>query len=333
MFGHRWSKIRAEVTKLNLLPSKELLFSLSLNLFLAMLLIESKASITECGDPLRSETSIDLLRTTNGFWSLSRPIMPVDSKGHLAIPPEYTHVKLDVGLSFNAPNSALWLDKLKLPGRFVIGIEPNAKSFRRLESGYNNIAHNESLCTYKICDSTHPMYKLVREQNRPYYWALDASHIGKDWFGLQAAVDDGEPRFQHFNVAEPGLVGTDSLLDAKDGVGLKMVEKMYVPVIRLSDVFDRIDFSRFKFVEHLKVDAQGMDGRVLRSAKQYLKERVVYVTAETGNEQYVGGNEVSVADYLSSQGFQHEHGETWVNSRFKKDASLLNRLDSTATES
>lgn len=307
-----------------------LFLGIMLNLFLVMSLTQKQfENQTSCVH----EPPIELLRTINGFWSLSRPIMPVDRKGYLAIPPEYTHVKLDIGLSFNAPNSALWLDKLKLPGRFVIGIEPNANSLKRLESGLNNLPHNESLCPYKICDSTHPTYKLVREQNRPYYWALDASHVGKDWFGLQAAVDDGEPRFQQINVADPGLVGTDSLLDAKNGMGLNMVGKMYVPVIRLSDVFDRIDFSRFKFVEHLKVDAQGLDGRVLRSAKHYLRDRVVYVTAEAGIKQYIGGNEVSVDDYLSSQGFQHMHGETWINSRFKDDASLLVDLDSTATES
>ena len=81
------------------------------------------------------ELSSELLRTTNGFWSLSQPIMPVDGRGYLAIPPEYTHIKIDVGLSFNAPNSANWLDKLRLPGRFVIGIEPNANSLLRVKSG------------------------------------------------------------------------------------------------------------------------------------------------------------------------------------------------------
>ena len=112
-----------------------------------------------------------------------------------------------------------------------------------------------------------------------------------------------------------------------------MVEKVHVPVIQLSDVFERIDFNRFQFVEHLKVDAQGMDGRVLRSAKHHLKERVVYVTAEGDNDQYIGGGKVNVNEYLSSQGFQRLHGETWINGHFKDNAPLLANLDCTATES
>lgn len=248
--------------------------------------------------------------------------MPVDGHGHITIPKEYTHIKVDVGLSFNAPNSALWLDKYRLPGRFVIGIEPNAKSLRRIESGHNHLPYE--------CDSSNLVYKLVREENRPHWRALNASHVGTDWYGLNAAVDEGQPRFQSFNVAE--LTGTDSLLDVTPHSGLKVVAKTYVPVIRLSDVFDRIDFDRFQVIEHLKVDAQGMDGRVLRSAKHYLKERVVYVTAESYTFQYVGGGQVSVDEYLLSQGFHKLHGETWINGRFKDDASMLASLDGNATE-
>jgi len=291
-----------------------------------------------CGNPTASsnvhqsqgDAEIALSRTVAGFWSLSQPIMPVDVLGFLDIPEKYTHIKLDIGLSVNAPNSALWLDKLRLPGRFVIGIEPNAKSLQRLESGLNNLPNEEAVCPQKICDSSDPLYKILREKNAPDYWALNAaSHVGKDWYGVRAAVDDGQPRFQDIYIAGPGLQGTDSLLNAKAGVGLNMIAKTAVPIIRLSDIFDRIDFDRFQFVEHLKIDAQGMDGRILRSAKHYLKERVVYVTIELSAEQYIGAGEVNVDDYLRSQGFEHLGGESYVNARLKAslDPLVFDSLD------
>lgn len=44
----------------------------------------------------------------------------------LDIPDDIKFVKLDVGLSYNSPNSKLWLDTL--PNRYVFGFEPNTQS-------------------------------------------------------------------------------------------------------------------------------------------------------------------------------------------------------------
>ena len=53
--------------------------------------------------------------------------LPVEN---MHIPSECTHVKIDVGLSHNAPNSHLWL--YLEPTVFVIGFEPNSEAVARI---------------------------------------------------------------------------------------------------------------------------------------------------------------------------------------------------------
>mgnify|MGYP003395162049 CR=1 FL=1 len=55
--------------------------------------------------------------------------------GKLKIPKWAKQIKIDIGLSFAAPNSALWLDNL--PDRIVFGFEPNPENVQELLTGDN----------------------------------------------------------------------------------------------------------------------------------------------------------------------------------------------------
>jgi hypothetical protein len=52
-----------------------------------------------------------------------------------------------------------------------------------------------------------------------------------------------------------------------------------VPVFKLDDFMAYIDFERVKFIEYVKIDAQGMDYEVIRGAKKYLG-KICFITSE-----------------------------------------------------
>ena len=53
------------------------------------------------------------------------------------IPENCTHVKLDVGLSYNAPQSQIWLSIE--PNLMVFGFEPNTDVIDSISNGKKNI--------------------------------------------------------------------------------------------------------------------------------------------------------------------------------------------------
>ena len=57
-------------------------------------------------------------------------------------------------------------------------------------------------------------------------------------------------------------------------------------VINLKMLFDIFPWDKFQYIDYIKVDTQGADLNVLKSAGNYLKDKVVYVTVEADGHQY-----------------------------------------------
>jgi FkbM family methyltransferase len=97
--------------------------------------------------------------------------------------------------------------------------------------------------------------------------------------------------------------------------------KITVDLISLKHFFDTFPWNRFEYIEYLKVDVQGADLDVLKGAGNYLKDRVVYVTAEPEFEEYTGcshNTAQNITDYMLSQNFiKYDHPKT-------KDPTFLN---------
>jgi len=213
------------------------------------------------------------------------------------IPHTCTHVKLDIGLSYNAPQSQRWLahedDTL-----MVFGFEPNLESISHIKSKNN----------------------YLRNGN-----CLDTKYIEEGRFVIQqcALSNVSEPTTMKFYVSNDDC-GTSSLYP-NDEIHLgKIKEVIDVPVYSLKMFFDGFPWDRFEYIEYLKIDAQGSDLNILKSAGSYLKDRVVYVTAEGDGHQYIGAHECSaqnIIDYMISQDFiQIRHPKTsdptFVNKKY-----------------
>ena len=178
------------------------------------------------------------------------PGVPVDDAGVLRLPDGITRLKIDVGLSSNAPHSQLWLEKI--PGLAVFGFEPNLQAVSDLLSGSNP---------------------------RGLKTVLDATAVGNHFFLFPVALGSQRGTV-NFHATEE--LSTSSVLQPAS-----WAHDVYpVPMVPLSDLLSRIpwgfdgDAGVFSVVEHIKVDGQGHDLEILRGAGQYLRERVVCVTAE-----------------------------------------------------
>ena len=115
--------------------------------------------------------------------------------------------------------------------------------------------------------------------------------------------------------------GTSSLYQPNAARLGPVQSKIKVELTSLKHFFDTFPWDRFEYIEYLKVDVQGADLDVLKGAGSYLKDRVVYVTAEPEFEEYNGcshNTAENITDYMLSQNFiKYDHPRT-------KDPTFLN---------
>lgn len=217
---------------------------------------------------------------------------------NIKIPDKCSHVKIDIGLSYCAPIANKWL--IKESDVFVLGFEPNPS----------------------CCD-------MIQNQKMPSTpfpdFNLEKKFIDEGRFQLlqYALTDTDKEKELDFYINRMDY-GTSSLY-SHDQTILGPIEKIIkVPVISLKMVFDSFPWNKIEYIDYIKIDAQGSDLNILKGAKEYLKEKVVYVTAEPDGDYYKGGhecNEKNIDEYMKSQNFiriQHPYTRdpTFLNTNF-----------------
>lgn len=197
------------------------------------------------------------------------------------VPDNCSHVKLDIGLSMTAPISNKWL--VKEPNLLVLGYEPVIENCQNI---------------------------LTINNGRP--------HCFPDFILEKQFLDD--KRFQLFNYAIENVdneivgnmyvnrndTGTSSLYSHNQTIlgPIKGLQK--TNIISLKMIFDNFPWEKFDYIDYIKIDAQGSDFNILKSAGDYLKEKVVYVTAEPDGHYYIGAElciEENITAYMESQNF------------------------------
>ena len=216
----------------------------------------------------------------------------------IKIPLMCKHVKIDVGLSYTAPISNKWL--IKEPDVFVLGFEPNPH----------------------CCD----MILTSRFNPTPFPdFNLEKKFIEQGRFKLfpYALSDVDNITTQHFYINKNDY-GTSSLYTHNQKI-LGPIEKVInVNVINLKMVFDIFPWDRFEYIDYIKIDAQGSDLKILKGAGDYLKEKVVYITAEPDGHYYndcADCSEDNIDNFMVSQGFiriKHPNtvDPTYINLKF-----------------
>lgn len=187
------------------------------------------------------------------------------------LPPWAKQVKIDVGLSTNAPQSQIWLEENE--SLFVIGFEPLDANIAALTQG-------------------------------DYSWELRLSpkHLGTRMIVIPCALSDAhiEGGVDFFVTKEDP--GCSSLFEPID---FEIASKERVAVWSLNDFLASFPFFRIPHIDHLKIDAQGADFEILKGASQYL-DRIFAVTIEIDSGQYMNQHTTfdEISKYLGEFGFK-----------------------------
>ena len=218
------------------------------------------------------------------------------------IPVNCAHVKLDIGLSYNAPQSQSWLSKE--PNLMVFGFEPNPNAF--VVKKFNGINLNN----------------INKYDNRLF--------INKVALGN---VEKLEEMIFYSTTKDCGTSSLYKPIDnmSKDGQGFGPFNKIKVPVLSLKMFFDEFPWDRFEYIDYIKIDAQGSDLNILKGAGNYLREKVVFVTAEPDGYQYYDAgkcNTENITKYMLSQNFirinhPNTNDPTYVNKKFMDLAKTI----------
>ncbi len=220
---------------------------------------------------------------------------------NITIPDTIKRIKLDVGLSYGANQSNVWFDNDPAEELFVFGFEPNPDCLAVLNAGDIKVQH-----------PAHPpgianKYLKSRFAIIPVALSNVEEEKTMDFFMMQRDC------------------GTSSLYNPVDPFIGPVKQVVKTPVFSLKHFFDAFKWwDRFPYIEYIKIDAQGSDFDIILGAREYLKDRVVYITAEPEIYQYSGcghNNEHNMTEYMKSIGFKrvhhpNTHDPTYINTRF-----------------
>jgi FkbM family methyltransferase len=199
-------------------------------------------------------------------------------------------IKIDIGLGERNVNSICWLCNDN--NLLVIGFDPNPKCIK-------NALYNANILEQK--------YKLN-------------NHFSV----IPIALNNVEQPTNMLLYNMQNDAGTSSLYEPIDKNLGPVAEVLNVQVYSLKHFFDLFPWDKFEYIEYIKIDAQGADLNIIKSAGDYLKERVVYITAEPENKQYkdIENNVVeNFTTYLESQNFIRVYNKnttdpTYINKKF-----------------
>jgi len=186
--------------------------------------------------------------------------------GKIVIPEYVKRIKIDVGLSSSASNALTWL--VGDPNLFVIGVEPIASSVKELNDKIRAL----------------PNAKAVFERFAILPIALAAKRGIRELHITQESSD------------------SSSLLVPKH---LPVLRKELVYCYTLGDVLEIVPWGGvLSRVDHLKIDCQGLDFEIIRSAEKQI-QRVAIITAEADGNSYLGekNDAFSMEGYLARFGF------------------------------
>ena len=226
--------------------------------------------------------------------TLVHATVPMRADGKIEIPSHIKHIKLDIGLSYSAPISQQWLsheDDL-----MVFGFEPNPA------------------CATSIMQGA-----IKRHPNHGD--PLEKKYIGNKFFLIPCALGLSCNKIARFFITKDDC-GCSSIYYPKYFSINQVIE---VPIFPLSDFFELFPFDTHPVIDYIKIDTQGSDLNIAKSAGHYLAERVVYITLEAEDSQYANTDNSfhAIDTYMKSIGFtpyfsSQTSDPTYFNTRFSE---------------
>lgn len=230
--------------------------------------------------------------TNSSFKIFISTIIPLREDGKISIPAHIQHIKLDIGLSYSAPMSQHWLTRED--NLMVFGFEPNPAAVESILNG---------------ATKRHPSHGTP----------LEKRFIGKTFFLIPCALGLSQEKSINFFITKNDC-GCSSFYEPKN---FEVERIITVPIFSLIDFFELFPFDTHPIIDYIKIDAQGADLDIVKSAGNYLKEHVIYITLEPENLEYKNtrNSKEEIQTYMDSIGFvEHKssltNDPTYFNPRF-----------------
>lgn len=235
--------------------------------------------------------------------NLLSKFVEIDENDQLILPKEYKYIMMDIGLSFNAPQSQVWLENTD--ASIVLAFEPARVNWERINIGCPPIP---KWFARNVIPHNHPIRKKSKI----------SIHRNKRFFPFNIALGNSNQTSTTFYETQNDS-GCSSIYEPRF-----FPHSTYsVPLIRLERFFDFFPFKDYPLIDYIKIDAQGADLDIIKGMGNYLNERVICVTAEPENNQYKGtfNSQEELTRYLEIQGFikiknARVDDPTFVNKRF-----------------
>jgi hypothetical protein len=174
---------------------------------------------------------------------------------YIKIPDNKTRINIDIGLSYNAPHSNMWIQSSNKV--FVFGIEPVNESIENIKVG---------------------AIKKVPCHSDP----LNVKYLNNSIFLIPCAL--GLQNNTVFDLyVTSGDVGCSSLFEP---VTFEYQKKSTV-MWRLDELLKLI---KQPLIDYIKIDAQGSDLNIVKSGGHLISERVIAITLEPETDQYLNAN-------------------------------------------
>ena len=205
------------------------------------------------------------------------------NKTKFNFPKNCKKLKIDIGTGPTAPNAAFWINSCK--NTAVLLFEADHKNYKNLITGKDTDFYNDE---YKLVGLSKIILngKIVKKK-------INAARIKS--FNFAVSNYTGNKKFYYCNES---LKGNSSLLKPKRKLGYEFLKSKVVRVEKLKKILKKINFKQFKYISFLKIDTQGNDLNVLKSAGIYLN-KVLFIQTEYCTEgQYYG--EINQKNQLKS---------------------------------
>lgn len=209
--------------------------------------------------------------------------LSLDSDGFIEIPSWVKRVKIDVGLSDGAPQSARWLEEEK--DLLVFGFEPN----------HHNVA-------------------AIKARSSDWSVTLNPKNINQRFYLIECALSN-IPEMQltpfYYTSNDPGC---SSLLEPNE---FPVDEIVNVETWSLNHFLKHFPFHQIPYIDFIKTDCQGMDIHVVEGCSEYL-DRVAIFTCEADETRYKGSTNTfgSLKKLFFQKGFALYQNYMSVTSKF-----------------
>lgn len=176
------------------------------------------------------------------------------------IPDHCDKLYIDIGLSSEAIQTSNWLENVK--SAFCIGFEPSPEAYNRIWKEW--ASDNRKLRKHNF-DRLHIETVALSNPTEPTTMMFHRPNIDVGCSSLLKPAEKTDPPFN----------------------GIK--ESYEVKVITLQHFFDNNKWllERFKRIEYMKIDAQGSDLNILKGSSGFIRDNVVWLTAEGDGNYYV----------------------------------------------